>query len=695
MVYRKMGDELYLGLRAAAKLFNMREETFKEKMAKHKITMAKQGTRYFISVETINKWQKEKERLITFKEVIYNLIDKTESNYKKEAHTLLYEKLYCEGYDFWGARVFYDLPYASAAYGCFHVDKEDVSIIEQHLWERFYLFGKSQEIKKEYLLNTTELKKYKKTCTYIQNYWCKLATNLKTSFIEMVNCMRYTLTKELDEYSEEEILAYTKYVKEKLSKYALHNFIALYQDIQKNTKCNITTVIRYDYKASAVKKDRDAYDFDTYIKVAYMVYNSDHWNKNDMINKAIKYEYCAKLWLYHALLFICAWRKTDIISKVPRIELQDDYKTVFEKISKNEYTESDYKKIAYQIESKVNIRAEKPNKTKNVKGTSQIHLSVPESFAPVIGMLLMLCEAHEKEKHRKENHVVFGDLTPSTCNRFFGSEYEKLFQGKYFSTIKANKAYMKLIQGTEASAIDGYLLAAYARSHKINIDTLPEVTSRYLKAKTDHYSVNEITKALFERGSCSFIPYMLCDFLDANFKEKSICEQTEIMKEISYTPNQIETILSIDEQLEKKNKEKVAEIIKWGEEENLYNMILEALESVANGSCDGKTEGVYCIRKACKKGCLEINRKTCVGCNYEIYTRGFLYELTNEIVIQKCYLQAATTKAEYIKRSSILNERLYPALIEVLSVMKYQYGLNIDEYKELLLPIDSVEGENS
>jgi hypothetical protein len=225
----------------------------------------------------------------------------------------------------------------------------------------------------------------------------------------------------------------------------------------------------------------------------------------------------------------------------------------------------------------------------------------------------------------------------------------------------------------------------------MGIEKLPEVTSRYLKAKLDHYSVDEITRTLFERGTCSFIPYLLCEYLDNEFKEKSMPEQTEIIKQLPYTPNEIETILTLDEKLEIKVKEKIKEIIKWGNEDNLYEMIRDALEDIASGKCTGKTTGIYCIRKACKKECCEKNRETCVGCGNEMYVRGFLHELNNEINEQKEKLNNAETKAEYIKRSALLKERLYPAVIEVLTVMKYTYGQNIEEYKTMLL--DELEGD--
>lgn len=686
MVYRRIGEENYVTIGSGAILFNMEIEQFEEKLARHKVVLAKYGKTYYMSVKLVEEWLQEREKFVLFKDIIYGLIDKTNSNYIKKYSTLIKHKVYCEGYKFWGAEVYYDLPYFSSGNGNFYIRKKDVSIIEENLWEDFCLYNQSNEYKIEYLLECEQFKTFENTKHHVRKFQTKLNKQSVPAYVEMINLLRHTLTKDLKDYSEKEIVEYLEFAGKKLSKHALINLVDLYREIQKQEKCNQTTIISFK-REEQEKKDVEPYDPERYYQIAHMVFNPNYWEKNNMIQKAINSGYDSRIWLYHAMLFVCAWRKNDMVDKLPRIELFDEPKVVFDKILNNQYSEIEYKRIAYQVEAEVNMRAKKPNKTKRLQATPEIHISIPDCFASTIGMVMMLCEAHGQIENWKGGLLKNAPSVPECCCKFFGEYYEKILNEKAISNIKANKSYLRMIKETENSSINGYMLAAYARSHRINIESIPEVTSVYLKAKADHYSVDEITKALFQRGTCSFVPYLLCDFLDKNFKEISIDAQTEVMKNIPYTPGEIEKILKLDEKLEKKTKEKIAEIIKWGSEENLYEMIIEALESIASGQCVGKLEGIYCIRKACKKECAEKNRKTCVGCSYEIYTRGFLHELNNEIQIQKEFLKNAKTKAEYIKRSSIINERLYPAVIEVLSLMKYQYGQNIEDYKELLTDI--------
>ena len=68
-----------------------------------------------------------------------------------------------------------------------------------------------------------------------------------------------------------------------------------------------------------------------------------------------------------------------------------------------------------------------------------------------------------------------------------------------------------------------------------------------------------------------------------------------------------------------------------------------------------------------------------------MYVRSFLLGLHNEIEYQKRCLEEAVTDGERIKCTAILEEKLYPAAFEMLSVIKNIYKEDIEEYKQLLL----------
>jgi hypothetical protein len=172
--------------------------------------------------------------------------------------------------------------------------------------------------------------------------------------------------------------------------------------------------------------------------------------------------------------------------------------------------------------------------------------------------------------------------------------------------------------------------------------------------------------------------------IDTEFSKKHIGQQTADIKELCSSPAEIENILSIDEKLAQICKEKVKEIMQLANGENPAKTARKIVENIIRGECYGKNEGVYCLAKACYKGCVQKQRISCIGCGYEMYLKSVLIELSQEIFEQEKNLNRAVTDGERIKREKILKERLYPVSYEILATIKNVFHEDITEYKKIL-----------
>lgn len=688
MKYKEIGGEEFVEIKDIANIFSIHINTLYKNLSDQQIPIMVYRKEKYLRKKIVDEWIAEKDELINFKEFMQEMIDKTSSAFNvNSSRHVDYILTYAAGFEYWGATVKTNLPYIPYTQRETFISKKDVSLLKNHLYEKFALYEKNHEEKLEYLCKDKMLTIYKELVEYLKQYYKTVTKGNKSAYIEMVNFLRLTMEKDLSEYSDSEIVQYAEYAGNEMTKKGCHMFVRFYTYLQRQGKCKGETRLNFDKTIIDEKKDTEPYDLDTYMKVAYMVFNEEYWKKKKLIEKAVENNYYARTWLYHAMNFVCAWRMNDILSNVPRIDLFDEPEIVLEKIKNKEVSEQTYKNAAIQLEMLVSYSKIKPNKMQNLSKAGCLRLSIPESFKSTIGMLAILCEAHERINGSNKSLCAEKKITLKQSINFFGEEYVQVLKRTVFSNRKANKTYMTLLleEGKKVET-DGYLLASYARSHKGGINKVSEVTSRYLEAKMDGYSVHDISKVLFERGICSYIPYMLCTVIyGEEFQNKTIKQQTEDMKKLKCTPYQIENILKRDESLEVKLKEKIDEIIKWADEDNVYEMVKNALEEMTSGTCTSKNDGIYCIRKACRKECSRPQRKSCVGCGYEMYVESFLYKLKNEIFFQNELLDKAISEGEKIKRMAILEEKLYPAAYEALSVIKNVYGIDINEYKKIFL----------
>jgi hypothetical protein len=680
----------YVTINEFAKAFGLGHGSLKRNLEHSSIELLERNKCHYIKKEVLNQFVKESKQIIGFKEILAGLVKKLNSEVNPKARQHLNKLItYIAGNSYFGTFCVPAPVYKKYNSLNFYIYKKDKEILESGMTEYLLLFNKPYEVKINLLCEDVAFNDKQTTVKFIKEYIVYVNKDLLSAYVEAVNFLRLTSVKDLTLYTDNEISNYSKLASTEMTKAGCANLIGLYTYMQKNVKCKSNIVIACNKKSKEVITP---YNAEKYIKLAYMVFNDEYWEKHNMIYKAITKERYAKTWFYHAMHYVCDWRRKDIIEEIPRITLEYQPEQILKNIESGIISENQYKKVCNEIAMKVNYKPERPNKIRRFKDAPPLRLHIPESFSSVIGMLAMVCEAHNQINGKKDSlcHMSHSSVDANVCIRFFGDEYNELFDGHKLSNIKANKSHLNMLSDTgDELGTDGYLIAHYARSHTGGINGLSDVTSRYLQAKMDGYSVDEITKSLFERGVCSFIPHLFCKLLKKNeFEKVGIKEQTRIMNNLQMKAFDIENLLKMEDEIAVSIKQRVAAIIQWVNEDNVNEMIKRALESIINGECIGKNESIYCLRKACGKECSAKCRETCVGCGYEMYVKAFVMELGNEIKFQERSLAIAKTQGEKIKRTAILEKKLYPTVCELLTTVKYVYGQDVEALKILFVGND-------
>jgi len=676
--------EEYLTINQFAKLFGIGNSSLMRNLEYSGIELLKKNNRKYIEKELLDQFAEELEQIIGFKEIVEALVGKFNSEVNPKTNQHLNKLItYVAGSNYFGVYVLPSPVYKMYEPLNFYIYKKDKKILEDGIAEYLLLFNKPNEVKINLLCDDIAFNDKKITVKFIKEYMDFVKKEALAAYVEVVNFLRFTSIKDLTLYTNDEISEYFNLASKEMTKTGCTNLTGLYKHIQKNVRCKSDDIFQFD-KRPKEKKVIPPYNAEKYIKLAYMVFNVEYWKTQNMIHEAVEKERYAKVWLYHAMHYICDWRKKDIINEIPRIILDGSPEKILKDIESGFITEAQYKKVSDEIAMRINYKPEKPNKIERFRNAPPLRLHIPESLSSVIGMLAMMCEAHNQINGNK-GALCKSTLRVSNCIRFFGDEYDELFEGYRMSNRKANKSHMNMLSDAgDELGTDGYLIAHYARSHTGGINRISDVTARYLQAKMDGYSVDEITRVLFERGVCSFVPYYLCKILKKEeFEQAGIKEQTLVMNNLPVKAFDIESLLKMEDTIAESIKQKVAEVIKWANDDNVHEMMREALESITNGECTGKNEGIYCLRKACGKECLEKSRETCIGCGHEMYVKAFLMELRNEIKFQGSCLDRAKTEGEKIKRRAILEKKLCPTVDELLVTMKYVYGQDVKQFKRL------------
>ncbi len=448
---------------------------------------------------------------------------------------------------------------------------------------------------------------------------------------------------------------------------------------------------RVSYSIDFVLKSRNtesrikqAYDTEKYLALIYHLFSPDYIRENTMYENACENQNTADAWLYLSLHMICALRDTDIV-RIPHPRLNKAPEEILALIMSGIFTQVDALLVVNSVLWQLKNLPMLPSKTSKHSGISDVKLIIPDSAMIHFGTLFAIVEAHRLLNGQQNKPFIRPIKGYEAISRYLGDDIGDLFLDENFSTRSANKSNMQAIEmfaddildNTEQSIAHakGYMLAALARSHKGSYGEFAHTTEVYLKdANFSGYSAEFIAKELFERGVCSFIPAMLLKIITGrDYDRLSVTNQTELIKEVGLTPNEIETLLTCIDSSVDRAKEVVTGLF-TKEAIRRSDYILEILHNIGSGYAVSKEADCLCLMTAMDYICPYSDARQCIGCEYEISTKATAYLLVSEfnrILNLRESTDIGHLKDKYTK---LLKDTVLPSLNEIFICIKEQYG---------------------
>lgn len=518
MDFKTIDETEYISINATSAYFGISAETLKRNLKAMGINIFKYKNVAYMSKVDFEEADRLDKSMIGLKDILAECINENDDitvDFTSRKSQAKYSELHSffAGMNYFGIKVRHRLiskPYNPIV---FYINKDDKEQFKSNIVLKLKLYNKTKDEKLRILLEDDFFSSNHKTKTALIKLAKNSSPDMENGINELANFLRLTCKKEICQHTDDEITTYMEFAVDNITKMANILFSNLIFNISQTETCSFNIVNRFDEHAGVVKRDNRAYDDAVYLKLAYMVFNEEYWKEKDMLIKASDNKPVATTWLYHAMHYVCAWRSADIVNNMPHITLSVEPEEIIRMIKDHDYSETTWIPYANELVVRVGFENQKPQKTERYQNTPNLKMYIPESIKSTFGMLLALCEAHSILEG-KGNPICRHPNNVKYAVELFGKEYNSLFAGRLISNRKANKAYMeRIMESGDKNNNNGYLLASYARSHKGGLGSLPEVTSKYLKAKMDGYSVDDITRILFERGVCSFVPYLLCSAL--------------------------------------------------------------------------------------------------------------------------------------------------------------------------------------
>ena len=498
----------------------------------------------------------------------------------------------------------------------------------------------------------------------------------------------YRMKKEIFEYTDSEL--------EKLIDDATMDLIRAHGEILTFflswLKERTRTKYRMDYvmqKRFTQEETNMAYDFEEYIRLMYYLFNEEYIKAHQMYEKAAESMNYVDTWLYLSLHFICSLRLTDF-ERIYHPDLIYSPEETIDKIRSNTFSDNDARMTLLSITTRMCLLPFSPNKTKRHSGISSVKFHIPTSCEVHFGKLFALAEAHRHLTGKADTPIIRKVATYKEILRNMGDEIGSLFLTADFRGRSANKSYLQAVfmladdvlgEQAEGPKIKGYILAALARSHKGTYGEFAATTFDYLKdSKLNGLTKEFVAFEMLERGACSFITSMLLKMLGGEKYERlDVKEQTEAHLSLQLSPREIDNMIAAVNKSSRLALKAVKEAVDSGQD------ILTTLHRIATDASFSKTAECLCLKSALKQPCFDKNRRSCIGCPYEISTKSTMYLLIGELNRMRNLHHKVANKAEKQKYKALIQQLILPKMNEILYCLKNEYGEDVyRDFEEMI-----------
>ena len=436
------------------------------------------------------------------------------------------------------------------------------------------------------------------------------------------------------------------------------------------------------------KRGRDAYDVDTYAKIAKLIFNEEMIQKNKLIEKALNKSFFAEMWMFWACFFVDGWRGNDTCEKWVYLRLDENsfidefcIDTLADDILMNRICEEQYEKVAryclkvYELELQNTLKI-----GENTKGF--LLPAIREENLAFYGRLELIAESHHLkngEGYMKCNRME-KYLNKYKIKEFFGNSfYETLYKGNG-EIRRMNKSFLQSFEVVSRkeghTPLAAQTLVSLARNHS-NLDSIQAYLSDH---SIDGECADVVLSMLIERGVMGVYIYQaLKESFPEAFKKMPAVEQTKMMSLIKITPLDIEmgsnTLLL---------QEKIESLFVRGKNEEKIIGLLRALYEIGNGNGMGKDKGIYCLRRALGEICENGKFASCIAndCPYLIFTK---YGIDSLIGVIRSFF-AKYEESHNIKYIEVLKQVILPKykyiIIEIMRSFKTDEQKIMMEYLE-------------
>ena len=481
------------------------------------------------------------------------------------------------------------------------------------------------------------------------------------------------------------------------SRTALHQqYLSMFLGfVRRNYSCRFSKQILIDYqkRESGAVVDTSPYSLEQYMLMAYMAFNDDHINTEELVEKALEDPRGAYCWLYTVWHYVGAWRTSDI-KRIPIVTLPWSRTDIVVHV-KGE----DWRRYADEtsliLEHAINSARIRPHKTQKRNGDRYLSVVFPESLREIIGLVYLIVYCHSSDEE-----IWCCNLRPQDFDVFFGDEYKKIFGNMSFGNRKANKSFLDHISeivekdSGNNNRVMGYMVASYARAHAIQEGGLSAVTAKYLGVKMDGMTKDQIMMALYESGTCSFVPYMLLSVMskERRFEALRVEDQSRIIKQSGINAFHAEMVSRALVKSFVESKTVVEQILYTYSEENKKVIAEKILKAVVARHAVTPMVSTQCLLMAAGKSCPY--GKCVFGCRYGIYGRGALIYAAE--FIREKYIELAQARTDGARRKirGLIEDSFIPAVVMMLTLCHEKLHMDTKAYQDMFLRIMD-EGENN
>ncbi|MDU5107343.1 hypothetical protein [Clostridium sp.] len=413
---------------------------------------------------------------------------------------------------------------------------------------------------------------------------------------------------------------------------------------------------------------------------------------------------------YVFMHYCLAWRRMDLISQLPKPNLSSISNDITDGESFLIWLENG-NEITYEMAKDICKSLEE--ETKRLRKTAKkngIKLSCIISDALVKEVATLLCineanrEIHSEKlvKSRIEERCFNAEYTRPTNIQIlfeenFNIDIEEILDGR-FDNIRMNKGFLTLVkEKAEELNLFAYQYTQVLRGHASMRGGLAETTKIYLDKDIEKASL-----MAFSTGTMGSITYILNSLVDEDFENKSMQEQIEGIENLNMTPYTIEkNIKTISNKISKVKNEIERFLKQGGYKKGFLQDLLYGQDSY------GIEEKTKCLIKITKKEELGIirvksmnykeenstnkwcpfNRRSCIGCEYMIALRYFVYEFEKKFNQVLNDLELAKSQLDKEIAIEGINSLYIPVLNDLGIIIGYDEVskvIDTERYKKLV-----------